>query len=234
MAKKRTVFAATAPQIAAVAGVMLAPDGSLPAIAPAVTNEALAVELATLKAAVSQLPDAMIALVNSFQTGYVDVKLGLKADTAALDKKLNKAGDVATGPLMVPVATQAAAATRLEQTYGGLNAPIRFATAVGATPVALLPGPLTDPTPQGRVAKPYLVLLTMRSAPAGGATITVGTTAGGAQVFTKAYTLALLPGLNTVLAPMQPIFIELPAGTTLYAKATAGTWDVEVLSYYKS
>ena len=155
----------------------------------------------------------------------------LQTDISA---RLLRTGDVASGSIMVPTATTAAAAPRLDQTYGGLNAPIRFATSVGTTAVAMSPGPLTDPTPQGRKAKPYLVVLTMRTAPTIGATITVGTTAGGAEVFTKTYTLALLPGLNAVLAPMQPIFIELPAGTMLYAKATAGTWDVEVLSYYKS
>lgn len=156
------------------------------------------------------------------------------AVSADVQTRLMRSGDVATGSIMVPTATTAAAAPRLDQTYGGLNAPIRFATSVGATAVAMSPGPLTDPTPQGRKAKPYLVVLTMRSAPTIGSTITVGTTPTGADVFTKTYTLALLPGLNAVLAPMQPIFIELPPGTTLYAKATAGTWDVEVLSYYKS
>ncbi|MBJ6145749.1 hypothetical protein [Hymenobacter sp. BT559] len=174
--------------------------------------------------------------VNDANTGLAATKA--LADTANTEvaKRLLKTGDVATGPIMVPKATQDAAAPRLEQTYGGLNAPIRYATAVGAAAVAMQPGPLTDPTPQGRKAKPYNVILTMRSAPAAnlGATITIGTTSGGSEVFSKTFLLTALPGLNAVLAPMQPVFIELPAGTTLYAKATAGQWDVEVLSYYKS
>jgi hypothetical protein len=182
-------------------------------------------ELTTLRASYATLQ----GLYQQSQTALVQTQ-------AQLATKLNRTGDTATGPLMVPAAKDAAAATQLQQTYGGLNAPIRFVTAVGATAVAMQPGPLTDPTPQGRKAKPYNVILTMRTAPAAGlgATITVGTTAGGSEVFSKTFLLTALPGLSTVLAPMQPVFIELPPGTTLYAKATAGTWDVEVFSYYKS
>jgi hypothetical protein len=191
--------------------------------AQAATVSSLSGQVTTLRNTVNDANNGLAATNTLATTANTEVA-----------KRLLRSGDTATGPLMVPNATLAAAAPRLDQTYGGLNAPIRFATAVGATPTAMLPGPLTDPTPQGRKAKPYFVVLTMRTAPTIGATITVGTSPGGAEVFTKTYTLALLPGLNAVLAPMQPIFIELPAGTTLYAKATAGTWDVEVLSYYKS
>jgi len=212
----------------------------LQALTTTVAAKALATDLATTNSNVAANTSAIALRATTAalttERGRIDGLLNttvpaLQADTAL---RLLKTGDVATGSIMVPAATLAAAAPRLDQTYGGLNAPIRFATAVGATATAMQPGPLTDPTPQGRKAKPYFVVLTMRTAPAIGATIMVGTTPGGAEVFTKTYTLALLPGLNAVLAPMQPIFIELPAGTTLYAKATAGTWDVEVLSYYKS
>lgn len=35
------------------------------------------------------------------------------------------------------------------------------------------------------------------------------------------------------VAPLPTALLELPAGTTLYAKASAGTWDVGIISYYK-
>lgn len=74
-----------------------------------------------------------------------------------------------------------------------------------------------------------------------GQPIADGTAAPITPAATNKALAAKLAGLETavglvpdMLAPMPPTLLELPAGTTLYAKATAGTWDVEVLSFYKA
>lgn len=175
--------------------------------------------------------------------------ISLRATTTALatvsadvQTRLLKTGDTATGSIMVPNATVNAAAPRFDQTFGGLNSPVRGAYNFGTAATALGPGPLTDPTPQGRKAQVIQVFLAMRTAPTLGVstTIKIGTTPGGSEVYSKTYTLTALPLLGNLLQSVPSSIAELPAGTILYAQAVnnlgtdGGKWDAIVQSYYKS
>lgn len=178
------------------------------------------------------------------QTGRIDALVtttvpGLQTD---INTRLLRTGDTATGSLMVPTASVGAAAPRFDQTFGGLNSPVRGAYNLGITAVALGPGPLTDPTPQGRKAQVIQVFIAMRAAPTLGVstTIKIGTTPGGSDIYSKTYALTALPVVNNLLQAVPTSITELPAGTTLYAQAVnnlgtdGGKWDAIVQSYYKS
>ena len=159
----------------------------------------------------------------------------LQAEVAG---KVSKAGDIVTGPLVVPAATATptgkGAAPRFEQVLGGINSPPRTAQNVGNTPVAL--DALTDTTGLNRKVLPVTITwLITEAAPStllavigGTVVLRVGTTPGGSEVYSKTVSVGLLPGLLGKLAagnepPTAAVILN--AGTVLYATATpsAGT-----------
>lgn len=232
----------------ALASDLIATNNTVAANTTAINLRATTASVTALQTAVTQNTTDIAARATTaalaVQTGRVDGLLNttvpaLQADTA---QRLLRAGDTSTGPQMQPVATLGGAAPRFDQTFGGLNSPVRGAYNLGTTAVALGPGPLTDPTPQGRKAQVIQVFIAMRTAPVLGVstTIKVGTTPGGSDIYTKTYALSALPALNNLLQAVPTSIAELPAGTVLYAQAVnnlgtdGGKWDAIVQSYYKS
>jgi len=210
------------------------PTSGVMALNAALGTRALASDLATTNSNVAANATAISLRATTTRVATVE---------ADVQTRLLRSGDTATGSIMVPDATTGPAAPRFSQTYGGLNSPVRAAYGFGSAAVSLGPGPLTDPTPQGRKAQVIQVFLSMKTAPTLGLNVTVkvGTTPGGSEVYSKNFLLTALPGLGNLLAGVPTSIAELPAGTILYASAvnatlanSPGSWDVIVQSYYKS
>lgn len=224
---------------------------SLKASIPGLITQAVGGMLSTVETALNQISatqdaartaqaQAFNQTLNSYvTTAAMTTALSAKAATSALTGlattqaladglalKLNKAGDTATGPIMVPVAASRMAAPRFEQMFLGINRPIRTKEGVTSTNSAL--DPYTDTTGLNRRVMPVGIQFAMTTAPAGGllgsAVLKVGTTPGGSEVYMK--TIGVLTGLlNKVLAVETPTSaVILQPGATLYVTASSGTW----------
>lgn len=143
----------------------------------------------------------------------------LQADTAT---RLLRTGDTATGLIKGPDATAKTAYPTFQQTFGGVNSPRRTIQNIttGTTPMVAL----TDTTGQGRTILPIGIqfLLTGSLNLLSNVTVKLGTTSGGAEIYTKTY--SVLTGLlGKVTTIDQPITANpLPAGTVLYATVVGG------------
>jgi hypothetical protein len=182
------------------------------------------VDLKAAAATVSTLTGQVTSLRNTITdptAGLVATNtLAATANTEA-NKRLLRSGDTATGPIVVPTATNKIAAPRFEQVFGGINSPRRTMENITTGTTELQP--LTDTTGQNRKILPIGVLfLLMGNQPSGTVTVKLGTTPGGAELYTKTY--SLLTGLlGKVLAPDLPASATpLPAGQRLYATVTGG------------
>lgn len=177
----------------------------LASLTTTVAGKALATDLTTQKTRIDGLLTTTVP--------------ALQADTAL---RLLRTGDVATGPLVVPTASNKQAAPRFEQVFGGINSPRRTMENVTTGTTELVA--LTDTTGQNRKVLPLSVLFLLTGTLNLGSTVTLklGTTPGGAELYTKTY--SLLTGLlGKVLAPDLPATATpLPAGQRLYATITGG------------
>jgi len=181
------------------------------------------------------------------QKGRVDglLQTTVPALQTAVESKLSKAGDTATGQIKGPVADATAlgktAYPRFEQVLGGINQPSRIAQNVGSTPVAF--DPLTDTTGLNRKVMPVNVIFLLTEMPPtsllGSVTLKIGTTAGGSEVYSKNVSTSLLSGvLNKLTAEVPSTALQLNAGSVLYATVTSsgggspGKWVAYVLSVF--
>lgn len=165
---------------------------------------------------------ATTAALNT-QAGRIDglVTTTVPALQTDISSRLLRTGDTASGPIVVPTATNKTAAPRFEQVFGGINSPRRTMENLTTGTSELLP--LTDTTGQNRKILPINVLFLLTgNQPAGAVTVKLGTTSGGAELYTKTY--SLLTGLlGKVLAPDLPASATpLPAGQRLFVTITGG------------
>ena len=198
---------------------------SVNTLSAAMNGKADTSEVNTLQASVVQHGNA---LNNKASTATVNALAAtVTQQTTDIAGKVSKAGDTVTGLLVVPPATHKLAAPRFEQVFGGINSPRR--TMENLTTGTMELAPLTDTTGQNRKILPIgvLFLLTGNLNLLSTVTVKLGTTSGGAELYTKTY--SLLTGLlGKVLAPDLPASATpLPAGQRLYATVVGGgQWTV--------
>jgi hypothetical protein len=195
--------------------------------APAATVSALTGQVTTLRNTVTDASTGLATKASTTDLGTQKTRIdGLLTTTVPalqtdIASRLSRSGDTATGPIVVPTATNKIAAPRFEQVFGGINSPRRTMENISTGTTELQP--LTDTTGQNRKILPIGVLfLLMGNQPSGSVTVKLGTTAGGAELYTKTY--SLLTGLlGKVLAPDLPASATpLPAGQRLYATVSGG------------
>jgi hypothetical protein len=195
--------------------------------APAATVSALTGQVTTLRNTVTDASTGLATKASTTDLGAQKTRIdGLLTTTLPalqtdVSSRLLRSGDTATGPIVVPTATNKIAAPRFEQVFGGINSPRRTMENITTGTTELQP--LTDTTGQNRKILPIGVLfLLMGNQPSGSVTVKLGTTPGGAELYTKTY--SLLSGLlGKVLAPDLPASATpLPAGQRLFATVTGG------------
>lgn len=148
----------------------------------------------------------------------------LQADTAL---RLLRTGDTATGLIKGPDATAKTAYPTFQQTFGGVNSPRRTIQSITTGTTAMVA--LTDATGQNRTILPIGIqfLLTGSQGLLSSVTVKLGTTNGGAELYTKTYSVltGLLGKVTTIDQPTTAT--PLPAGQILYATVVGGgVWTV--------
>jgi hypothetical protein len=217
----------------ALAGKALATDlattnSTVSTLTTTVASKALASDLATTNSNVAANTSAInlraTTAALSVQQGRIDNVLtttvpALQADTAL---RLLRSGDTATGLIKGPDATVKTAYPTFQQTFGGVNSPRRTIQNITTGTTAMVA--LTDTTGQNRTILPIGIqfLLTGSVGLLSSVTVKLGTTAGGAELYTKTYSLltGLLGKVTTIDQPVSAT--PLPAGQILYATITGG------------
>jgi hypothetical protein len=196
--------------------------------APASTVSTLTGQVTTLRNAVNDTSTGLATKASATdlttQKGRVDTLVSTTVPALQTDiaSRLLRTGDVATGQIVVATATAKTAAPRFEQVFGGINSPRRTMENITTGTTELQP--LTDTTGQNRKILPIGVMFLLTGSLNLGSNVTVklGTTPGGAELYSKTYNL-LTGLLGKVLAPDVPTSATpLPAGQRLYATITGG------------
>lgn len=154
---------------------------------------------------------------------------------AALAAKLNKAGDVSTGPQLGPAATSMQSYVTYEQLLAGGKIGIRKVQQVGNAFVDL-GAPVTDPLGLNRMAYPQLVTLFPEVA----GLLPVFSMGYNSPSFNNVYSsLSIsLPSLLPAIGGVELLNVPLTktaviptagAGTQLKFKASTGTWTAVLI-----